>query len=180
MVIPLLTIKPRSFLLRIGDREVEVSYRALEILRIVRSKGTLKEAARELGISYRGVIGIVRKLERELGERVIITRRGRGSRARLTMLGEEILEAYISSKAEALSARNRIQARVLSIVREGASAIIVAETMPSIVKVLITSEALKELGIDVGDQVDLVIKASNIVVIASPKERIEEKGRNIY
>lgn len=180
MVIPLLTIKPRSFLLRIGDREVEVSYRALEILRIVRSKGALKEAARELGISYRGVIGIVRKLERELGERVIITRRGRGSRARLTMLGEEILEAYISSKAEALSAMNRIQARVLSIVREGASAIIVAETMPSIVKVLITSEALKELGIDVGDQVDLVIKASNIVVIASPQERIKEKGGNIY
>lgn len=69
----MLTIKPGSFLVRVGNREVEVSYRALEILRIVRSKGTLKEAARELGISYRGVIGIVRKLERELGERVVIT-----------------------------------------------------------------------------------------------------------
>jgi molybdate transport system regulatory protein len=169
----MLTVKPGSFLVRVRDREVEVSYRALEILRIVRSKGTLKEAARELGISYRGVIGIVRKLERELGERVVITRRGRGSRARLTMLGEEMLEAYISSKAEALSARNRIQARILSIVREGASAIIVAETMPSIVKVLITSEALEELGIGVGDQVDLVIKASNIVVMTSSKDRAE-------
>jgi N-terminal domain of molybdenum-binding protein len=161
----MLAIKPRSFSIRIGDREVEIGSKVIEILRIVKMRGTLKAASKELGISYRGVLSIVRKLEKELGERLIETRRGRGARARLTRLGEEILDIYLSTKMEEMSFRNKIPAKVISIERDGMSAIVTVETSPSIVKALITSEALDELGLKIGDYVNLVIKASNIALI---------------
>ncbi len=161
----MLAIKPRSFSIRIGDREVEIGSKAIEILRVVKTRGTLKAASEELGISYRGVLSIVRRLEKELGERLIETRRGRGARASLTRLGEEILDIYVSTRIERISFRNKIPARVISIEREGMSAIVTVETPPSIVKALITSEALEELGLKIGDTINLVIKASNIALI---------------
>jgi len=161
----MLAIKPKSFSIRVGDREVEIGSKAIEILRIVKMKGTLKAASEELGISYRGVLITIRKLEKELGEKLIETRRGRGARARLTRLGEEILDIYLSTKIEGMSFRNKIPARVISIEREGMSAIVTVETAPSTVKALITGEALEELGLKIGDLVNLVIKASNIAII---------------
>ncbi|MEM1610521.1 MAG: TOBE domain-containing protein [Sulfolobales archaeon] len=161
----MLAIKPKSFSIRVGDREVEIGSKAIEILRIVKMRGTLKAASEELGISYRGILITIRKLEKELGERLIETRRGRGARARLTRLGEEILDIYLSTKIEGMSFRNKIPARIVSIEREDMSAIVTVETAPSIVKALITGEALEELGLKVGDLVNLVIKASNIAII---------------
>ncbi len=165
MVVYTLIMRPRSFLIRVGDREIEIGWKALEVLRVIRARGSIKAASEELGLSYRSIIRIVRMLERDIGERLVITRRGRGARAKLTELGEEIISTYISSKVEALSARNKISAKVISIVDEGLSAIVVAETAPSIVKILITRESLKELGIKINDTVDLVVKASNIVIV---------------
>lgn len=104
-------------------------------------------------------------MRKRLGGKLIITRRGRGAKAILTELGEEIVNTYISSRIEALSARNKIPARVISITSEGLSAIVVAETAPAVVKILITREALNELGIKVNDTVDLVVKASNIAIV---------------
>lgn len=158
-------MRPKSFSLKIGEREIEISSRALEVLRVIRAKGSIKAASEELGLSYRSIVRIVRSLEREVGEKLVITRRGRGARAVLTELGEEIINTYVSSRVEALSARNRIPAKVVSIISEGLSAIVVAETAPSTVKVLITREALNELGIKVNDTVELVVKASNIAII---------------
>jgi molybdate transport system regulatory protein len=66
---------------------------------------------------------------------------------------------------EGMSFRNKIPARVISIEREGMSAIVTVETSPSIAKALITSEALEELGLKIGDSVNLVIKATNIALI---------------
>lgn len=165
MVASTLIMRPKSFSIRIGDREIEIGWKALEVLRIIRAKGSIKAASEELNLSYRSIIRIVKKLERDVGEKLVITRRGRGARATLTELGEEIINTYISSRVEALSARNKIPAKVVSIISEGLSAIVVAETAPSVVKVLITREALNELGIKVNDTVELVIKASNIAIV---------------
>ncbi len=158
-------MRPKSFSIRINGREIEIGSKALEVLRIVRTRGSIRAASEELGLSYRSIIRIIRGLEKELGEKLVITRRGRGARAALTELGEEIINIYVGSRVEALSARNRIPARVLSIISEGLSAIVVVETAPSIVKVLITKEALEELGIKVNDIAELVIKASNIAIV---------------
>lgn len=158
-------MRPKSFSIRVGDKEIEIGWKALEVLRIIRAKGSIRAASQELGLSYRSIIRIVRMLERDVGERLVITRRGRGARAKLTELGEEIINTYVSSRVEALSARNRIPARVVSIVSEGLSAIVIVETEPSIVKILITRESLNELGIKINDTVDLVVKASNIAIV---------------
>lgn len=161
----ILIMRPKSFSIRVGEREIEVGWKALEALRIIRAKGSIRAVSEELGLSYRNAIRIVRMLEKDIGGKLVITRRGRGAKAMLTELGEEIVSTYVSSRIEALSARNKIPARVISITSEGLSAIVVAETAPSVVKILITREALNELGIKVNDTVDLVVKASNIAIV---------------
>jgi molybdate transport system regulatory protein len=149
----MLIIKPRSFSILVGGREVEIGSRVIEILRIVKMRGTIKAASEELGVSYRGVIGAIRRLEKELGAKLIETRRGRGAKAHLTKVGEEILGMYLSTKFESMSFRNKIPGRVISIERGGVSAIVTVETYPSIIKALITTEAIEELGLKVGDTV---------------------------
>ena len=149
----MLIIKPRSFFIPVGGREVEIGSRVIEILRIVKMRGTIKAASEELGVSYRGVIGAIRRLEKELGTKLIETRRGRGAKAHLTKVGEEILGMYLSTKFESMSFRNKIPGRVISIEGGGVSAMVTVETHPSIVKALITTEAIEELGPKVGDTV---------------------------
>ncbi len=72
---------------------------------------------------------------------------------------------YLSTKFESMSFRNKIPGRVISIERGGVSAIVTVETYPSIIKALITTEAIEELGLKVGDTVNLVIKASSIALM---------------
>lgn len=60
-------MRPKSFSIRVGERDIEVSWKALEVLRIIRAKGSIKAASEELGLSYRNVIRIVRMLEKEVG-----------------------------------------------------------------------------------------------------------------
>jgi len=52
-----------------------------------------------------------------------------------------------------MSFRNKIPGRVISIERGRVSAIVTVETYPSIIKALITTEAIEELGLKVGDTV---------------------------
>jgi molybdate transport system regulatory protein len=90
---------------------------------------------------------------------------GRGVKAHLTKVGEEILGMYPSTKFESMSFRNKIPGRVISIEREGVSAIVTVETYPSIIKALITNEAIEELGLKIRDTVNLVMKASSIALM---------------
>ncbi len=57
-------IKPRSFSILVRGREVEIGSRVIEILRIVKMRGTTKAASEELGVSYRGVIALLEGLRR--------------------------------------------------------------------------------------------------------------------
>jgi molybdenum-dependent DNA-binding transcriptional regulator ModE len=60
----MLIIKPRSFSILVVGREVEIGSRVIEILRIVKMRGTIKATSEELGVSYRGDIGAIRGLRR--------------------------------------------------------------------------------------------------------------------
>ncbi len=67
-----------------------------EILKAIKEHHSISKASKELGMSYRYVWGYIRRVERNLGERIVIRRRGgeRGGKSTLTNLGEFILKLY--------------------------------------------------------------------------------------
>ena len=73
-----------------------VDSRVATILKIVREKGSLLAAARALGIPYSRVWETIARLERVLGLKVVEAFRGgkRGGGARLTELGEKLVDLY--------------------------------------------------------------------------------------
>ena len=64
-----------------------------------------------------------------------------------------------------LSARNRLKGRVVSVEKDGLMAKVKIEvTAPASVTALISKEAVEDLGIAVGDQVEAIVKATEVMV----------------
>jgi molybdate transport system regulatory protein len=64
-----------------------------------------------------------------------------------------------------ISARNRLKGKVASVEKDGLMAKIKVEvTAPASITSLISREAAEDLGIKVGDQVEAVIKATEVMI----------------
>jgi len=155
-----------------------------QILEQIEETESISKAAEKLGMSYRYVWSYLQKIEKTLEGPVVETFRGGksgGGGAKLTELGKSLLEEYrrvegylgeVLSDAEyweavglKISARNRLKGKVLAIEKEGLTAIIkVQATVPAVVTALISREAAEELDIKVGDEVEAVIKATEVMV----------------
>lgn len=72
-----------------------------ELLRAVERCGSLAEAARQVGWSYRHAWGYVRRAERVLGTRLIVVRPGRGATkgSVLTTGAREVLKKLSSGRS---------------------------------------------------------------------------------
>jgi len=154
------------------------------ILEQIEKGKSISKAARELGMSYRYVWNYLQKIEKTLGEPVVETHRGGrlgGGGAKLTELGKSLLseykrvESYVSGVLSdeeywedvglKISARNRLKGKVLSVEKEEVTAKIkVKIKTPAIITALISREAAEELGIKVGDKVEAVIKATEVLI----------------
>jgi len=155
-----------------------------QILEQIEKEESISRATEKLGMSYRYVWSYLQKIEKTLGESVIETYRGGksgGGGAKLTRLGKSLLDEYrlvegylgeVLSDAEyweavglKISARNRLKGKVLAVEKEGLTAKIKVEiTVPTIVTALISRETAEELDIKVGDEVEAVIKATEVMV----------------
>lgn len=155
-----------------------------EILEQVLKNGSISKAAKNLGMSYRYVWNYLKKLEKALGEPVVETFRGGksgGGGARLTVLGESLLEEYKRLEGYLgeilsglkhwevmllkISARNRIKGKVVALEKDGLMAKVKLEvTCPASVTALISKEAAEDLGIRVGDHVEAVVKATEVMI----------------
>lgn len=69
------------------------------VLSAIRRKGSIRQAAKELKMSYRRAWSYVRELEVSLGEPILVTRVGgvEGGGARLTARARQLLDAYESA-----------------------------------------------------------------------------------
>jgi len=154
------------------------------ILEQISREKSISRAAEKLGMSYRYVWNYLKKIEDALGEPVVETFKGGksgGGGARLTRLGESLLgeykrvasylsevlsdEEYWEDVGLKISARNRLQGKVVSVEKEEVTAKIRVEIKtPAIITALISREAAEELGIKVGDKVEAVIKATEILI----------------
>jgi molybdate transport system regulatory protein len=155
-----------------------------EILEQIQRGGSISKAAEKLGMSYRYVWNYLERIEKTLDEPVVQTFRGGksgGGGTRLTLMGESLLEEYkrleghleeILSEGKRLevmwlkiSARNRLKGKVVAVDKDGLMAKIKLEIMrPAFVTALISREAAEDLEIKVGDDVEAVVKATEVMV----------------
>jgi molybdate transport system regulatory protein len=68
----------------------------LAILQAIDSFGSLTEAARETGISYRKIRGAIREMESAIGRPLVLTARGGqyGGGAKITAAGYEMIDRF--------------------------------------------------------------------------------------
>ncbi len=155
-----------------------------KILKAITTEKSISKAARKLGMSYRYVWNYLFKIKKAIEAPVIVTFKGGkagGGGAKLTPLGKSLLEEYQRVESymrevlanqeywEALrpkiSARNKLKGKVISIEKDGTTTKVKVEIKaPAVITAVITKEAFRDSGINVGDEVNAVVKSTDLMV----------------
>ena len=155
-----------------------------EILESIREEKSISAAARKLHMSYRYVWGYLQNVEKTLNEPVLITFKGGksgGGGARLTKRGESLLNefkrlerhlsevladtTYWEVVSLKISARNRLKGKVVAVEKDGITAKVKIDVnVPAVVTAVITQEAVEDLNIKVGDTVEAIVKATEVMI----------------
>jgi len=165
------------------------------LLRRISETNSLTKAAKIIGISYRNAWGRIKKIEGDLGKRVLKTRIGGtdGGSSILTPEGISLFREYrtmrkylfnaLDDRESAgnvrykLSARNLVAARVTEIERGDITSLIrMASTSRVRLTSIISNEAVDDLGLRKGDRVEAIIKSTE-VMIAKPLPPEAEKAK---
>jgi molybdate transport system regulatory protein len=160
------------------------------LLRRVGETHSLTEAAKAAGVSYRNAWDRVQAMEGKLHRKLIETKVGgrSGGGATLTEDGTRLLKEFrktrkllfnVLDETEAwedvgyrLSARNRLRAKVVE-VRQGTVTsqvkmrLLSANTLTSI----ITNDAVEDLSLRKGDEVEAIVKSTDVLVAKRPPRR---------
>jgi len=155
-----------------------------DILEAVKKEKSISKAAKKVGMSYRYVWNYLARMNEALGEPIVETFKGGkagGGGARLTRLGETLLKEYkrvedyvgeILGDQEyweavglKISARNRLKGVVKGVEKGDVIAKVKLEVKaPAVITALISREAVEDLNIKVGDSVEAVIKATEVMI----------------
>ena len=90
-------LKPNYKLWFEGNGEYIFGPGACAILQAIHEEGTITKGAEKLGMSYRYAWGVIKKIEKKLGEPVVETFKGGtigGGGARVTKLGLHLIESF--------------------------------------------------------------------------------------
>jgi len=155
-----------------------------KLLREIRDLASIRRAAEKLSIPYRSAWEHIRKIEEAIGTPVVKTYRGGakgGGGAGLTEEGARVLHEYeryerylagVSADEEfwealymKISARNKLKGVVKGIEKgEVAASVRIEIATPTIITALITKDAVDDLELKIGDDVEAVIKATEVMV----------------
>jgi molybdate transport system regulatory protein len=155
-----------------------------EILEGIARDKSISKAAKTVGMSYRYVWNYLKKIEKTIGEPVVETFKGGkagGGGATLNELGKCLLseyrqmECYMSEVLSykeywevlglKISARNQLKGKVVSIEKDGITAKVKVEiNVPAVITSVITKEAVEDLGVKVGDEVNAVVKSTEVMI----------------
>ena len=155
-----------------------------EILEAIGKENSISKAAETLGMSYRYVWNYLQDIHKTLEQPIVETYKGGkfgGGGARLTDLGRSLLgeykqvESYLSKvlsdsgslevKGLKLSARNRFKGKVIAVEKGVITAKVKVEVkMPVTVTAVITKEAVEDLDIKVGDEVEAIVKSTEVMI----------------
>jgi len=155
-----------------------------EILQAIKEEKSISKAAKKVDMSYRYVWNYLAKTERILQKKIVDRYKGGktgGGGARLTELGERLLkeyklvenyvgdvlgdEEYWEAVGLKISARNRLKGIVKTVEKGVVTAKVKIEVKtPVTVTAIISREAVEELDIKEGDNVEAVIKATEVMI----------------
>jgi len=155
-----------------------------QILQAIKEEKSISKAAKKIGMSYRYVWNYLAKIEKNLQKPIVDTYKGGktgGGGARLTELGERLLneyrlvenyvedilgdEEYWEAVGLKISARNRLKGIVRNVEKGDIVAKVKIEVKtPVTITALISTEAVEELDIKKGDNVEAVIKATEVMI----------------
>jgi molybdate transport system regulatory protein len=155
-----------------------------EILKAITKEQSISKAAKKLGMSYRYAWNYLQKIHKAIEAPVVVTYKGGktgGGGAKLTALGQSLLEEYqrVEGYMSAvladqeywevlglkISARNQLKGKVVSIEKDGITAKVKVEIKaPAVVTAVITKEAVEDLCIKVGDEVNAVVKSTEVMI----------------
>jgi len=155
-----------------------------EILEAIKEERSISKASKKLGMSYRYVWNYIDRINQALKEPVVKAFRGGkhgGGGAALTELGERLLreykrmeryvsellidEEYWEAVGLKISARNRLKGVVKDVEKGDVTAKVRVEIRtPVVVTALISREAVEELNIKPNDEVEAVIKATEVMI----------------
>ena len=155
-----------------------------QILEAVNGENSISKAAETLGMSYRYVWNYLHDIQKTLGEPIVETYKGGkagGGGAKLTDLGKSLLAEYkdaeryldrvlsdssgLEVKGLKLSARNRFKGKVVSVEKGVITAKVKVEvTVPVTVTAVITKDAVEDLDLKVGDEVEAIVKSTEVMI----------------
>lgn len=128
------------------------------LLRKVIEKGTLKEAASSLGMSYRFSWGLIKKVEEKIGEPLIKAHKGGrtgGGRTEITPLGNQFIEDFRAIKT-------KLSAQIMEEVNGKedwiSAKIISADVNSGNIELEINSKLYQIQGFKKGDLVHVILK----------------------
>ncbi len=153
----------------------------VELLKAIDEERSLLKACEKMDISYKHAWNVLNKISERLGKDVVTTVRGGKSQGTfLTDEGRKLISEYemnrkfINNTMEdegsweniglAISARNKIPAKVIGVENEGLVSKVRLEIEPSALTSVITSEAVDRLNIKEGDKVFAIIKSTEVLI----------------
>jgi molybdate transport system regulatory protein len=109
-------MEPKAKLWVEQDGNIVLSGYRVRLLQHVSETGSLAEAARRMGLSYRRAWGKIREIEKNLGVRLVESEIGGtgGGGTHLTPVGERILALYPKFEAEAQADVRRLFVELFS------------------------------------------------------------------
>jgi molybdate transport system regulatory protein len=184
-------LKPAfRLLLEDSKRGVVLDQTDAELLRRVSETGSLTQAAKMVGLSYRSAWDRVEKMEAKFGRSLVERKTGgkAGGGATITQESRRLLNEFRKTRKllfnvlddkEAwedvgykLSARNRLRAKVVE-VKAGAvtSQVKMRLVSSSTLTSVITNEAVEDLGLKEGDEVAAIVKSTDVLVAKGPRRK---------
>jgi molybdate transport system regulatory protein len=163
------------------------------LLRYIEEERSLTKAAKDVGISYRNAWDRVKNMEKRLGSVIVETKVGgrTGGGARLTKEGARLVKEFrrtrkylfnVLEEGESwedvgyrFSARNRVPGKVVEVQKGTITSLVKMRVeAPVTLTSIITNEAAEDLALRQGDQVEAVVKSTDVLVAKrSPRPRME-------
>jgi molybdate transport system regulatory protein len=166
------------------------------LLRRISETNSLTEAAKLLGISYRNAWDRIKRLESRSGKKILESKAGgvTGGSSRLTPDGMTLFREFrsvrkylfnalddrdsVGNVGYKLSARNRVRAKITTIKKGDVVTMIkMAATGPVALTSIISNEAVEDLGLQEGDQVQAIIKATEVMVAKAIPSSSDKKTK---
>ena len=166
------------------------------LLRRVSEPGSLTSAARLVGISYRNAWGRIRKMESKFVSRILQSSAGgvTGGGSSLTPEALSLMREFrrmrkylfdaIDDQESAgnvryrLSARNQFRVKVIGIERGDITSMIrMASAAPIELTSIISNDAVDDLGLAEGDEVDAVVKSTEVMIAKRDRAFVRSRSR---